>query len=63
MFNATFSNFLTLSWRSVFLVEKTTVPGENHRPPKSLTNKKKRKKTKKKPFETFQSSGLVVIAW
>ena len=30
--NATFNNISVISWRSVFLVEKTEVPGENHRP-------------------------------
>jgi hypothetical protein len=32
VFNATFSNILIISWRSVLLVEETGVPGENHRP-------------------------------
>ena len=31
-FNATFNNILVISWREVLLVEKTGVPGENHRP-------------------------------
>jgi hypothetical protein len=31
VFNATFNNILVISWRSVLLVEKTRVPGENHR--------------------------------
>ena len=30
--NATFNHISALSRRSVLLVEKTTVPGENHRP-------------------------------
>jgi hypothetical protein len=30
VFNATFINILVISWRSVLLVEKTRVPGENH---------------------------------
>jgi hypothetical protein len=29
--NATFTNILVISWRSVLLVEETGVPGENHR--------------------------------
>jgi hypothetical protein len=29
--NATFYNISVISWRSVLLVEKTAVPGENHR--------------------------------
>ena len=29
--NVTFSNISVISWRSVFLVEETRVPGENHR--------------------------------
>jgi hypothetical protein len=29
-FNATFNNISVISWRSVLLVEKTRVPGENH---------------------------------
>ena len=32
VFNATFNNISVISWRSVLLVEKTGVPGENHRP-------------------------------
>ena len=32
VFNATFNNISVISWRSVLLVEKTRVPGENHRP-------------------------------
>jgi len=28
----TFNNISVISWRSVLLVEKTGVPGENHRP-------------------------------
>jgi hypothetical protein len=29
--DSTFNNILTISWRSVLLVEETSVPGENHR--------------------------------
>ena len=36
MFNATFNNVSTISWRSILLVEETGVPAENHRP---VTNK------------------------
>jgi len=32
VFNATFDNISVISWQSVLLVEKTGVPGENHRP-------------------------------
>ena len=32
VFNATFNTISAISWRSVLLVEKTGVPGENHRP-------------------------------
>jgi len=32
VFNATFSYISAISWRSVYLVEETGVPGENHRP-------------------------------
>ena len=32
VFNATFNNISAISWRPVLLVEKTGVPGENHRP-------------------------------
>ena len=32
VFNATFNNISVLSWRSVLLVEKTKVLGENHQP-------------------------------
>jgi hypothetical protein len=32
VFNITFNNISVISWRSVLLVEKTWVPGENHRP-------------------------------
>jgi len=32
VFNANFNNISVISWRSVFLVEETGVPGENHRP-------------------------------
>ena len=32
VFNATFNNISFISWRSVFLVEETSVPRENHRP-------------------------------
>ena len=32
VFNATFNNISVISWRPVLLVEKTGVPGENHRP-------------------------------
>jgi hypothetical protein len=32
VFNATFNKIVTISWRSVLLVEETGVPGENHRP-------------------------------
>ena len=30
--NATFNNISVISWLSVILVEKTAIPGENHRP-------------------------------
>ena len=30
--NTTFNNISVISWRSVLLVEKIGVPGENHRP-------------------------------
>ena len=32
VFNANFNNISVISWPSVLLVEKTGVPGENHRP-------------------------------
>ena len=32
VFNDTINNIPFLSWRSIVLVEKTGVPGENHRP-------------------------------
>jgi len=32
VFNATFNNVSTISWRSVLLMEETKLPGENHRP-------------------------------
>ena len=32
VFNATFNNMSAASWRSALLVEKTGVPGDNHRP-------------------------------
>ena len=32
VFNATFNNITVISWRSVLLVEKIGLPGENHRP-------------------------------
>ena len=32
VFNATFNNVSVILWQSVFLVEETGVPGENHRP-------------------------------
>jgi hypothetical protein len=32
VFNATFSNISTRSWRPVLVVEEAVVPGENHRP-------------------------------
>ena len=38
MFNATFNNISTISWRSVVLVEETGVPEENHRPVVSRQN-------------------------
>ena len=31
VFNATFNNISVISWRSIFLVEETGGPGENHR--------------------------------
>ena len=31
VFNATLNNYLFISWRSVLLVNKTGIPGENHR--------------------------------
>ena len=31
VYNATFNNISVISWRSVLLVEKTGVPGVNHR--------------------------------
>ena len=36
VFNATFSNISTTSWRSVLLMEETGVPGENHQHVASL---------------------------
>ena len=38
VFNATFSNISVISWRSVLLVEKTRVPGENHLNVMSILN-------------------------
>jgi len=32
VFNATFNNFLAISWRSVLLVEVSGVPGEKYQP-------------------------------
>jgi hypothetical protein len=32
VFNTIFNNISAISWRSVLLVEKNRVPGENHRP-------------------------------
>jgi hypothetical protein len=32
VFNATFSNISTISWRPVLVVEEAGVPGEKHRP-------------------------------
>ena len=32
VFNATFNNVSVIPWQSVFLVEETGVPIENHRP-------------------------------
>ena len=32
VYNATINNISVISWRSVLLVEKTGVPGDNHRP-------------------------------
>jgi hypothetical protein len=32
VFNATFTNFSVILWRSGLLVEETGVSGENHRP-------------------------------
>ena len=32
VFNATFSNISTISWRPVLVVEEAGVPRENHRP-------------------------------
>ena len=31
VFNTTFNNISAISWRSVFIMEKTVIPGENHR--------------------------------
>ena len=36
MYNTTLINISVISWRPVFLVEETGVPGENHRPVASL---------------------------
>jgi len=35
VFNATYNNISVISWQSVFLVKKTGVPDENHRPARS----------------------------
>jgi hypothetical protein len=32
VFNATFNNISAILWQSVFLVEETGEPGENHQP-------------------------------
>jgi len=32
VFNANFNNISIISWRSVFMVEETRIPGENNRP-------------------------------
>ena len=32
VFNATLNNILAVLWRSVFFMEETGIPGENHRP-------------------------------
>jgi hypothetical protein len=32
VFNATLNNISAISWRSVFMLEETGVPEENHRP-------------------------------
>jgi len=37
VFSATFNNISAISWRSILLVEKTGVPGENHRHAASQT--------------------------
>jgi hypothetical protein len=38
VFNATLNNISVISRLSIFLVEETGVPGENHRPAASYTN-------------------------
>jgi hypothetical protein len=35
VFNATFNSISVISWWSILLVEETSVPRENHRPPES----------------------------
>jgi len=37
VFNATFKNISVISFKSVLLVERTGVPGENHRPVASVS--------------------------
>jgi len=32
VFNATFNTISVISWRSIFMVQETVVPGENHLP-------------------------------
>jgi hypothetical protein len=39
VFNDTFNNISTISWRSVLLMEDTGVHGENHRPELQVTDK------------------------
>ena len=39
MFNATFINIIVISWRTVLMVEKTGVLGENHRLRLQVTEK------------------------
>ena len=37
--NATFNNISAILWRSVLLVEENGVPGENHQPVVTVTDK------------------------
>jgi hypothetical protein len=39
VFNATFNNISVISWRSVLFVKETGVPGENHPPVASISNR------------------------
>ena len=57
MLNAIFNNILAILWRSILVMEKTGVYGENHRPAASHLQTLSYNDVLSRPIQTLNFSG------